>query len=45
MYRSADQLLAEALAPDQLNDAGVLQIDALDPADNIDLNDWDIGGN
>src|ERR1035438_8505188 len=45
MYHSADQMLTETLALDQLNDKSVLQIDALDPADNIDLNDWDIGAN
>jgi hypothetical protein len=45
MYNSADQTLTETLAVDQLNDTSVLQIDALDPADNIDLNDWDIGAN
>jgi hypothetical protein len=45
MYQSADQMLTETLALDQLNDTSVLQIDALDPADNIDLNDWDIGVN
>jgi hypothetical protein len=45
MYHSADQMLTETLALDQRNDKSVLQIDALDPADNIDLNDWDIGVN
>jgi len=45
MYNSADQMLTETLALDQLNDASVLQIDALDPADNIDLDHWDIGAN
>ena len=45
LYHSADQMLTETLALDQLNDKSVLQIDALDPADNIDLNDWDIGAN
>jgi len=44
-YHSADQMLTETLALDQLNDTSVLQIDALDPADNIDLNHWDIGAN
>ena len=45
MYNSADQMLTLTLALDQLNDASVLQIDALDSADNIDLNHWDIGVN
>lgn len=45
MYHSADQMLSETLALDQRNDRSVLQIDALDPADNIDLSDWDIGVN
>jgi hypothetical protein len=45
MYNLADQRLTETLALDQLNDKGVLQIDALDPTDNIDLNNWDIGAN
>jgi hypothetical protein len=45
MYNSADQMLTGTLALDQLNDTSVLQIDALDPTDNIDLNDWDIGAN
>jgi hypothetical protein len=45
MYHSADYMLAETLVLDQLNDPSVLQIAALDPADNIDLNDWDIGRN
>jgi hypothetical protein len=45
MYHSADHMLTETLALDQLNDTSVLQIDALDPADNIDLNEWDIGAN
>jgi hypothetical protein len=45
MYHSADHMLTETLALDQLNDRSVLQIDALDPGDNIDLNDWDIGVN
>jgi hypothetical protein len=38
-------MLTETLVLDQLNDPNVLQIAALDPADNIDLNDWDIGRN
>ena len=45
MYHSADYMLTETLALDQLNDPSVMQIDALDPSDNIDLNDWDIGRN
>jgi len=45
MYNWADQMLTETLALDQLNDTSVLQIDALDPTDNIDLNDWAIGAN
>jgi hypothetical protein len=45
MYNSADQMLTGTLALDQLNDTSVLQIDALDPADKIDLNEWDIGAN
>jgi hypothetical protein len=45
MYNSADHMLTETLALDQRNDTSVLQIDALDPADNIDLIDWDIGAN
>jgi hypothetical protein len=45
MYNSADQLLTLTLVLDQLNDPSVLQINALDPADSIDLNHWDIGAN
>jgi hypothetical protein len=45
MYNSADQLLTLTLALDQPNDPSVLQIDALDPSDSIDLSHWDIGVN
>jgi len=45
MYNWADQMLTETLVLDQSNDASVLQIDALDSDDNIDLTDWDIGVN
>jgi hypothetical protein len=45
MYNLADQMLTQTLALDQSNDPSVLQIDVLNPADNIDLDDWDIGAN
>ncbi|MBK5152395.1 hypothetical protein IQ285_32365 [Burkholderia sp. R-69608] len=45
MYNSADQMFTETLALDQLNDPSVLEIRALNPADDIDLNDWNIGVN
>ena len=45
MYNSADQMLTLTLVLDRLNDASVLQIDALDSADNIDLDDWNVGVN
>ncbi|HTW78850.1 MAG TPA: hypothetical protein VME23_04800 [Terracidiphilus sp.] len=45
MYRSADHRFTDTLALDQLNDPTVLQIEALDPTDEIDFCDWDIGGN
>jgi hypothetical protein len=45
MYNWADQMLTQTLALDQSNDASVLQIDALEPADKIDLGDWNIGVN
>jgi hypothetical protein len=45
MYRSADHRLTNTLALDQLNDPSVLQVEALDPTDDVDLSDWDIGGN
>lgn len=45
MYHSADHRLTDTLALDQLNDPTVLQIEALDPTDDVDLCGWDIGGN
>jgi hypothetical protein len=45
MYNWADQMLTETLVLDRVNDTSVLQIDALDPTDTIDLSDWDIGVN
>lgn len=45
MYNLADHRLTETLVLDQPNDKSVLRINALDPADSIDLNDWDIGVN
>jgi hypothetical protein len=45
MYNSADQMCTETLALDLLNDPSVLEINALSPADEIDLNDWNIGVN
>jgi len=45
MYNWADHMFTETLALDQVNDTSVLQIDALDATDTIDLSDWDIGVN
>jgi hypothetical protein len=45
MYNWADQRLTQTLALDQSNDESVLEIEALDPTDDIDLSDWDIGVN
>jgi hypothetical protein len=45
MYNWADQMLTETLALDQSNDESVLEINALDPDDDTDLSDWDIGVN
>jgi len=45
LYIQSDYGHTEALAIDQMNDPAVRSIDAIDPSDDIDLNDWDIGRN
>lgn len=44
-YLRADHRHTRTLALDQLNDPAVVNIESIDEADDVDLNDWDIGRN
>jgi len=45
MYIHADHGHTQTLALDKLNDPAVKSIGAVDPEDDVDLSDWDIGRN
>ncbi|WP_054893447.1 MULTISPECIES: hypothetical protein [unclassified Pseudomonas] len=44
-YLLADRGLTKVLVADVLNDEAVHSIEAIDPGDTVDLQDWDIGRN
>jgi hypothetical protein len=44
-YIDVDQRHTQSLVLDVLNDPNVHSVEAVDPADAIDLSDWNIGGN
>lgn len=44
-YLRADRGLTQVLVVDSLNDEAVHSIEAVDPEDRVDLQDWDIGRN